>query len=176
LRRTGHPRLTAVAPMSNRPGQPLRNAAKRGLLECPQLKIVRVDGSLFFGAVDSVQGYLHELTDAGYRHILLVGSGINFIDVSGAEMLVGEARRLRSLGGGLYLCQFKDVATEVLRRDIYMQDIGRQNMFSSPADAIATIFEQLEHRRCKVCRNRVLGCVLVSPGRTSVRRATPGNC
>src|SRR5699024_6239975 len=118
LWRTAHPRLTVVAPMGNRPGRPLRNATRRGLPECPQLKILRIDGSLFFGAVDYVQGRLHEFTQLGYRHILLVGSGVNFVDVSGAEMLAREARRLHSIGGGLYLCQFKEVATDVLQRDM----------------------------------------------------------
>lgn len=155
LRRTAHPRLTVVAPMGDRPGRPMRNAAKRGLLECPQLKILRIDGSLFFGAVDYVQSQLHELTETGYRHILLVGSGVNFVDVSGAEMLAGEARRLRELGGGLYLCQFKDIATGVLSRDVYMNDIGRDNVFTSSTAAIASIFERLDFDVCRVCTNRI---------------------
>src|SRR5699024_1599774 len=155
LQRAAHPRLTAVAPMPDRSGRPLRNAAKRNLLECPQLKILRVDGSLFFGATDHVQSRLHELTAAGYRHILLVGSGVNVIDVAGAEMLAREGSRLRSLGGGLYLCQFKDLATEVLRRDVYLDAIGRENVFSSAADAIAEIFRRLDFERCKVCSNRI---------------------
>lgn len=155
LRRTAHPRLTVVAPMGNRPGRPLRNATKRGLRECPQLKILRIDGSLFFGAVDYVQGHLHELTDAGYRHILLVGSGVNFVDVSGAEMLAREAQRLRELGGGLYLCQFKDIATDVLRQDAYMRDIGDANVFSSSTAAIVSIIERLDGDRCRVCESRI---------------------
>src|SRR5699024_9362327 len=155
LRRTAHPRLTVVAPMGERPGRPLRNAAKRSLQECPQLKILRIDGSLFFGAVDYVQGHLHELTEAGYRHILLVGSGVNFVDVSGAEMLADEAQRLRELRGGLYLCQFKDIATGVLRRDVYMNAIGTQNVFSSSTDAIAAIFRQLDGERCSICTSRI---------------------
>lgn len=155
LQRTAHPRLTVVAPMGDRPGRPMRNVAKRGLLECPQLKILRIDGSLFFGAVNHVQGRLHELTETGYRHILLTGSGVNSIDVSGAEMLAREARRLHSLDGVLYLCYFKGVATDVLRQDVYMDDIGRDNMFSSSNAAVAAIFQRLDFERCKVCRNRI---------------------
>lgn len=155
LWRTAHPRLTVVAPMGDRPGRPLRNAHRRNLPECPQIKILRIDGSLFFGAVDYVQGRLHEFTDAGYRHILLVGSGVNFIDVSGAEMLAREARRLRQAGGGLYLCQFKAVATHVLRHDMYMRAIGQDNMFTSSTRAIATIFERLDMDRCAHCESRI---------------------
>src|SRR5699024_10430792 len=129
--------------------------------------ILRIDGSLFFGAVDYVQGHLHELSEAGYRHILLVGSGVNFVDVSGAEMLADEAQRLRELGGGLYLCQFKDIATDVLQRDVYMNAIGAQHVFASSTDAIATIFRQLDRERCTVCSNRIFAECAGVPRRES---------
>lgn len=170
LWRTAHPRLIVVAPMGKRPGRPMRNVARRQLTECPQLKILRIDGSLFFGAVDYVQGRLHELTDAGYHHILLVGSGVNFVDVSGAEMLAQEAKRLRSMGGGLYLCQFKAVATDVLQHDIYMRDIGPQNVFTSSTGAIASICERLDMVRCSQCRNRIFEECARMPGAVADKR------
>jgi SulP family sulfate permease len=37
--------------------------ADSGLPDCPQLKIVRINGSLFFGAVDHVQGELQQIDE-----------------------------------------------------------------------------------------------------------------
>lgn len=155
LQRTARPSMVSVAPVPNRLERSLRNAAKRGLTECPQLKILRMDGSLFFGAVDHVQSVLHNLTSRGYRHILLVGNGVNFIDLAGAELLVQEAARLRERGGGLYFCSFKDPAIELLKKPRYMRVLGEENFFSSPGDAIAAIFEKLDRDRCERCTARI---------------------
>ena len=55
--------------------------------------MIRIDGSIFFGAVNHVQDALHDITarNPAQRHILIVASGINFVDAAGAEMLVQEA-------------------------------------------------------------------------------------
>ena len=101
LMRTARPGIVTRVPDPASPNRHLVTDPK--LPECPQLKIVRVDGSLFFGAVDHVQGVLQSLLaqHPEQRHLLIVGNGINFIDVAGAEMLVQEAERRRKLGGGL---------------------------------------------------------------------------
>lgn len=166
LQRTARPRMIAVAPVPNRPERPLRNAEKRGLAECPQLKIIRMDGSLFFGAVDHVQSTLNAISDQGYKHIMLVGSAVNFVDVAGAELLAQEARRLRRQGGGLYLCSFKDPALETVRRGGYLEAIGEENVYSAPDDAIRDIFERLDAEQCRSCPARIFSeCARVpAPG------------
>ncbi|MDX1656604.1 MAG: SulP family inorganic anion transporter, partial [Candidatus Competibacteraceae bacterium] len=121
LRRTSQPRILALAPDVAAPKRTLSEVMKRRLPECPQLKIIRLDGSIFFGAVDHVQGSLHRLSaESGqWKHVLVLGGSINFIDVAGAEMLTHEAQRLRARGGGLYLCNLKDGVRELLRRGGY---------------------------------------------------------
>ncbi len=173
LHRTAHPRMVPVAPIADRPGQPYRNAAKRGLSECPQLKILRIDGSVFFGAVDHVQSVLHGLSVSGYRHVLLLGPGVNFIDVAGAELLAHEARRFRALGGGLYFASFKDPATELLRRPVYLREIGENNFFHTPAEAVASIFQTLDRPTCEQCTARIFNqCAAVPPPGTSAATGT----
>jgi SulP family sulfate permease len=63
-----------------------------GGAQCPQLAMLRVDGSLFFGAVEHVRDELSAVRERerDRPHILLIGSGINFIDVAGAELLVAK--------------------------------------------------------------------------------------
>lgn len=59
------------------------NIPKKASLECPQLKIVRIDGSACFGAVNHIVEQLGVLTRQGPEQvrILIVGGGINFIDL-----------------------------------------------------------------------------------------------
>lgn len=157
LQRTSHPNLIALAPDPDQPKRRLSNVATHQIPECPQLKILRLDGSLFFGAVDHVQKILHWLAGQGseWKHVLIIGSGINFIDVAGAQMLAQEARRLRRRGGGLYLCRLKDTVRDVLERGGYADTIGPENLFSTKEEAVRLIFQRLDWERCSLCTRRI---------------------
>ena len=157
LQRTSHPRISSMAPNPSQPKGYFNEVRKHGLKECPQLKIIRLDGSLFFGAVNHVQRYLHRLsiTNNEWKHILIVGSGINFIDLAGAEMLAQEARRMRARGGSLYLCTLKDSVHLFLQQSGYKAILGDENVFASKDEAIRRIFERLDHRRCELCPRRI---------------------
>ena len=128
-----------------------------GLPDCPQLKMLRVNGSLFFGAVDHVQSVLEEVDEAdpGQKHVLIVASGINFVDVAGAEMLAQEARRRRSLGGGLYFYRLKDAPQSFLERGGYLDEIGRENLFPVKTRAVGEIYRRLDAEICRRCNARI---------------------
>jgi len=85
----------------------------------PQLKVIRIDGSIFFGAVNHIAEELDKLRKQAPEqcHILVIGSDINFIDVAGCEMLATEAHSLHLTGGKLYLSGLKGEVLEVLRRE-----------------------------------------------------------
>ncbi|EFK12007.1 conserved hypothetical protein [delta proteobacterium NaphS2] len=53
--------------------------------------------------------YLHNIDKhlIHKRNVLIVGCGINFMDVAGAEMLAREAQRGRTQRGNPYLCEIK---------------------------------------------------------------------
>ena len=74
------------------------------MTECPQLKIVRIDGSLYFGAVNHVRSGLDKLAmeNPDQKNLLIVGSGINFIDMVGAELLAHLAIEPIAAAGALY--------------------------------------------------------------------------
>ncbi len=158
LNRTSHPRFITLVPDpdSNRRG--FVNIQKRPSPECPQLKVVRVDGSLFFGAVNHIAEKLHTITKENpeQAHILIVGGGINFIDVAGCEMLANESRRLHLSGRKLYLCSLKGEVLDVLRRGGYLGRIGEENIFRSKSEAIKKIlFFKLDPERCRICKVRI---------------------
>jgi len=131
--------------------------ADSGLPDCPQLKMLRINGSLFFGAVEHVQRILERIdeTNPRQKHVLLVASGINFIDVAAAEMLVNEARRLRRMGGGMYFYRLKDEARQLLVRGGYFDDIGEDNVFPVKSRPVSKIYFKLDSEICRNCRVRI---------------------
>ena len=155
LTRTSRPLVVDVKP-DPAPGS-YHFTADSGLPDCPQLKMLRVNGSLFFGAADHVQGVLHQIDEVNPRqkHVLVVATGINFVDMSGAEMLVQEARRRRGLGGGLYFYRMKDAVRELLARGDYLREIGEENLFPVTTRAIAVIYRTLDSEICRTCRARI---------------------
>jgi len=155
LMRTSRPGMVARVPDPASPNRHFVTDAK--LPECPQLKIVRVDGSLFFGAIDHVQGVLQEYAERNpqQKHLMMIGNGINFIDVSGAEMLVREAKRRRALGGGLYMVKVKDEVCSILKRGGFTDAFGRENVFTTKTDAIGSILKNLDSGICARCDKRI---------------------
>jgi len=155
LTRTSRPLVVDVKPDPT-PGS-YHFTADSGLPDCPQLKMLRVNGSLFFGAADHVQGVLHQIDEVNpqQKHVLVVATGINFVDMSGAEMLVQEARRRRGLGGGLYFYRMKDAVRELLARGNYLREIGEENLFPVRTRAITVVYPTLDSEICRTCRARI---------------------
>ena len=128
--------------------------------------MLRVDGSLFFGAVEHVRDELHDVREGAPErsHILLIGSGINFIDVAGAELLVQESNLMRDSGGFLYLCNLKPAVRKVSERGSFLELIGRDRVFDTKDDAIRAIYARLDPERCRVCEARIFDeCQTVLP-------------
>jgi SulP family sulfate permease len=87
--------------------------------------------------------------------VLLIGSGINFVDIAGGELLVHETRLARDTGGALYLCRLKRGVREVLGRGGLLDLIGRNRVFETKDEAIRAIYPQLDSERCRVCTARI---------------------
>ena len=117
------------------------------------MRLIRIDGSLFFGAVNTFQETLrrYEETDPLCKHLLIVMQGVNFIDVAGAEALVAMAKRYRARGGGIYLIRPKEQVVELLERGQYMDGIGRENVFFSKTPALKMVHNRLDCDVCKDC-------------------------
>jgi len=148
--------------------------ADSGLPDCPQLKMLRVNGSLFFGAVDHVQHSLEQVDELEPRqkHVLIMASGINFVDLGGAEMLAREALRRRGLGGGLYFYRMKDTVRELLARGGYLGDIGEENLFPVKSHPVTEIYRKLDSNVCRTCRVRIFReCHVALPSGEPVKLA-----
>lgn len=127
------------------------------LPECPQFKIIRIDGSLYFGSVNHVARALMEMDDKTPMqiHALIVSQGINFIDVAGMEMIMEELERRRAKGGDLYFYRLKGGVLSMLERGGYLKTIGEENLFRSKEEAIRTIVSKLDDDVCRSCSARI---------------------
>ena len=166
LNRTSHPAFVTLVADHQDDSQRFVNINRKELPECPQLKIIRVDGSLFFGAVNHFAEELRTVTRSNpeQAHILIVGGGINFIDVAGAETLANEAHRLHLEGRKLYLCSLKGEVVETLHRGGYANRIGEENILGSKKAAIRALVPRLDPERCRTCMLRVFNECSQMPG------------
>lgn len=157
LRRTSMPKIVVVAPQSLETGTELRSIKRYGLKECPQLRIVRIDGSIFFGSVNHIQGKLQQFCNrnTSQKHLMLHCPGINLIDIAGVEMLLNEQRRLKDLGGSLTFCALTNIVKDDLAKIGGLEKLGAKNFYSSVDVALKILVPTLEKPICDDCQVRV---------------------
>ncbi|MDD5330965.1 MAG: SulP family inorganic anion transporter [Sulfuricella sp.] len=165
LARTSQPAVVPVMPSGEEGSYHFEDA--KGQAECPQFRMVRINGSIFFGAVDHVQRALQQIDEINpqQKSVLIVGSGINFVDVAGAEMLAQEAKRRKKMGGGLYFYRLKDSVYKFLKQGHYLKDIGEGGFFPAKSNVTGAVFNTLDPEICRNCPTRVFKeCKFALPG------------
>jgi SulP family sulfate permease len=156
LNRTSRPSIRSLIPDAVDPERKFRER-RPGQAECPQLKVVRIEGSLYFGAVSHVEEYFHDMAERqpDKKHMLLMSKSMNFVDIAGVELLAQEARRRRRLGGGLYFYGVREKAARILRKEPYLSDFGTEAFHGTKREALARTFERLDRNVCATCRARI---------------------
>jgi SulP family sulfate permease len=156
LAKTSKPQITMLAPDDSEQRRPFVNIEAKPLYQCPQLKIISIDRSIYFGSVSFLQSRLQGIeANSRFKHILLVASRINYIDMAGAEMLTREAKRLQSMGGGLYICGLKADLWQFLAEGGFLKKIGPQYFFDDKKSAIKSIYRILDKSECNECSHPV---------------------
>ena len=156
LNRTSRPRMRSLVPDPRHATRKMGPLAE-GLSECPQFKILRVEGSIYFGAVSHVGAHFDTLREVspGQKHLLLMTKSINFVDVAGAELLAREAKQRRNMGGQFYLYGLRQPVRDMLERGGYLDEIGQANIFAGKQEAIGDVFARLDRSICRTCSARI---------------------
>ncbi|EGV52704.1 SulP family inorganic anion transporter [Candidatus Endoriftia persephone] len=155
LERVSRPRIVSRAP------NPMlyKNAfsSDPGLPQCPQLKILRIDGSLFFGSINHVQDEFERIREQSpaQTHLAIVANGINFVDISGAQALADEARKRKGMGGEFYMIHVKQGLWDALERFGALDVINPNHIFQSKTDSIRAIYQKLNREICRGCDKRI---------------------
>ena len=134
--------------------------------ECPQLKLLRMEGEVYFGATQHVADTLHALRHAPQvqKHLLVMGKSMNFIDLAGAELWEAELNARRAMGGDLYFHRPRPEVIALWQTTGFTRLLGPEHQFSDKRIAIATIFKKLDPAICRRCTARIFWeCQSVPP-------------
>ncbi|MCU0347100.1 MAG: SulP family inorganic anion transporter [Saprospiraceae bacterium] len=158
LQKASTPNVAVMAPDPDDANRRFTYLLRKQLPECPQMKTLRLDGSIFFGSVNHISSEIRELVDEAspdVHSLLIVAQGINFIDVAGSEWLLHEAKRWEQKGGGLYFTGLKLNAQETLIRGGFRAEIGEEHFFVSKEEALRVLVPMMLDDVCANCRFRI---------------------
>ncbi|MCU0928166.1 MAG: SulP family inorganic anion transporter [Burkholderiaceae bacterium] len=159
LYRTSQPAVDERAPPPAELGNPRRKMVAAGpdVPPCPQVAMLRLRGSIYFGAVEHVRDQFRRVdaADPKRRWVMLLAQGVNFIDLAGAELLAEEAQRRKALGGGLVIVGAQPAVEHLLRRSGAIDAIGPARLVAHKGEAIRNVYPQLDADVCRACTRRV---------------------
>ncbi len=154
LAKTSTPRIPTLS-FDEGPDAPKRkliNIKLKPVKQCPQVKIIRIDMSIYFGSVNHIQNRIAKIVENEHiYYILIVATGINFIDLAGAEAMIAENNSLKQHGGGLYFVGLKSNVYEFAAKSGFIKHIGNTHFFDSKPAAIAHIYKKLDKDICAKC-------------------------
>lgn len=134
--------------------------------ECPQLKLVRMEGEVYFGAAQHVENQLkaYRGTQPGQKHLLVMARSMNSVDLAGLRVWWQEWRLRRQAGGGLYWHRPRTRVIDAVGRANMHGLSSDENVFQTKHDAIAAIVPRLDMNVCRSCRARIFNECAGLPG------------
>lgn len=148
MEKTSKPNIAVLG--ADRNGRLINVIRDDGALECSNLKILRIDGSLYFGSIEKISDYLTKLYEENeIQYVLIVADGINFIDLAAAEWITNEIRKWQKNRGGIYFSGLKMVSQDVLKKGGFVDKMGNNIFFKDKKTAIAKIHEKID-KPCKI--------------------------
>ena len=156
----------AAAPPGGSEPRAAGSVGATSLPECPQLKLLRMEGEVYFGATQHVADVLHALRiqPNPQKHLLVMAKSMNFIDLAGAELWEAELAARRAMGGNLYFHRPRPEVLRLWRKTGFTDVLGPEHQFPDKFSAIATIFGQLDPEICRRCSARIFWECKTAPG------------
>lgn len=131
--------------------------ADKVLPECPQLTLLRMEGDVYFGAVQSVSDRLQQLRERpdAAKHLLVMAKSMNYIDLAGAQLWRQELAARRARGGDLYFHRPRPEVLAMWQATGFDKELGVANVFADKQSAIRRIVPMLDARVCSQCTARI---------------------
>jgi sulfate permease, SulP family len=125
---------------------------------CPQLAIVEVSGSLYFGAVNHVEDALADMRrqQPGQIFLILRLDHVDHIDISGIHMLESIVRRYRGRGGDVFIDSVRPPVLYMMYQSGFIRTLGRKNLMTG-GNVIGELFHHVLHPGICIyeCEHRV---------------------
>ncbi len=127
-------------------GQHFRNIKRHSVIVEPGLVTLRIDESLYFANArrmeDLVLARAHQNVGE-LRHVILMCSAVNEIDLSALESLEAINQRLKDLGIQLHLSEVKGPVMDRLNRSHFLEDLTG-HVFLSQYDAFNDLRKKIQ--------------------------------
>ncbi len=148
MERTSKPNIAVLG--ADNKGRLINMIRDDEAMECSNLKIVRIDGSLYFGSIEKISSYFSMLYEENeIQYILIAADGINFIDLAAAEWITNEMRKWQTNRGGIYFADLKLVSQDVLQKGGFVDKMGNNIFYKDKKTAITEIHKKID-MPCKV--------------------------
>lgn len=157
LARSANPELAVGAPDPDAAQRKIRNAEIFGLAECPSVLILRLDGPLFFGSIDTINAKFRKLARQRPEQVnlVLILQGMGEVDLHGVELLETEVSRRRAAGGEVFIVVHYPPLERKLRRLGLERFCSADHIFDNKGAAIAAAVKNVPAGVCALCRKRV---------------------
>ena len=160
LHRTSKPAMRIMGFLTrnaDRTLEPIDIRQKNTPPQCPQVLMLRMEGSVYFGATQHVSQTLIKLREQPHapKHLLIMARSMNFIDLSGAELWEQELIARRSTGGDLYFHRPRPEVLQMWQRTGFIDRLGHDHIFHTKEAAIDGIFSHLDREICRTCQVRI---------------------
>lgn len=142
LFKTSRPHIAEVGQV---PGtEHFRNINRHDVLTDPAVLTVRIDESLYFANARFLEDYILDrvIGDEDLRHVILMCSAVNEIDMSALESLEAINHRLHDMGMKLHLSEVKGPVMDRLQRSHFIDDLTGEVFLSQYAAAMKLAEQQ----------------------------------
>ena len=139
LWRTSRPHIAIVGRVGQ--SEHFRNVLRHQVQTCPHVVAVRVDESLYFANTRYLEDTLLRIVAERpeVKHLVLIGSAINFIDASAMETLESLMHELRAAGVELHLADIKGPVMDQLQRAGFIAHLGAERVYLSAHQAMQAL-------------------------------------
>lgn len=157
LKDSAHPLIAIGAPVELNGRRVIRNADALALPECPQIRMMRIEGPVFFASVEFLEREFAriEAKALSSRSLILSLKGVSKIDLAGADFLIEQARRTRAKGRELHLIAVAAPTLRALRKLGVLRFIGAEQIHSHKTEAIAEAVHRADNDICANCTLRI---------------------
>jgi sulfate permease, SulP family len=139
LWRTSRPHIAVVGRLGE--SEVYRNVLRYEVQTWPHVVAVRVDESLYFANTRYLEDTLLQIVadHPEIRHLVLIGSAINFIDSSALHSLQALVQQLHDAGVQLHLAEIKGPVMDGLKRAHFVDELGSEHIHLTTHQAMRTL-------------------------------------
>lgn len=137
--RTSRPHIAVVGRLGE--SEHYRNVLRHPVQTFPGALLLRVDETLYFANAPRVESDLHNLivSQKDLRDVVLIMSGVAYVDASGLEVLESLEQELSQHGVRLHLAEIKGPVMDRLQATALLKRLGKARVHLSAHAAVQAI-------------------------------------